>query len=193
MPQGNAAGAKPGVYVMNADGANREWICEGSRPRWSPDGEKIVVAGNHEGYPSVYVYDTVSLATTRVLPRGYDQVIGAAFSPDSSQLVVIGYKGGEVRRSSTDSQGDVLIIDAKAESQPEVVCQNRVGWHPDWSPQGRKLLFRIHQFGVQRLHVLDLEGDRKPEAIPNQAGERNSDGVWSPDGKRIVFISDRGS
>lgn len=69
------------IYVMNADGANREWICEGSRPQWSPDGDKLVMASGHEGFASLYVYDTVSLERTRVLARGYDMVVGGPFRP----------------------------------------------------------------------------------------------------------------
>jgi len=124
MVQNNTSGARPGIWVMNADGKSREWICEGARPRWSPDGEKLVFSSGHEGFPSLYVYDTVSLEQVRVLDRGYDQVIGAAFSPDSNQLVFIGYKGGPVRASSTDSEGEVAVVDARAGANPSVVCRS---------------------------------------------------------------------
>lgn len=188
----NPSGAKAGVWIMNADGSSREWICQGSRPRWSRDGDKIVFTSSHEGFPSLYVYDTLLLEQTRILGRGYDQIIGAAFSPDASQVVFIGYKGGQTRSSSTDAEGDVALLDVRRDAEPEVVYRGRVGWHPDWSPQGKKLLFRIHENGAQRLHILDLDDDGRPIAVPGQFGRRNSDGVWSPDGKRILFVSDRG-
>lgn len=191
MTDRNASGAKPGIYVMNADGANREWICEGSRPRWSPDGDKLVMASGHEGFASLYVYDTVSLERTRVLARGYEMVVGAAFSPDSSRLVFIGFKAGQVRAGSTMQEGDVAVVAVKADAQPEVVYHGRVGWHPDWSPKANKLLFRISDGSMERLSILDLDADRKPAAIPSQLGRTNRDATWSPDGKRIVFVSDR--
>jgi Tol biopolymer transport system component len=87
----------------------------------------------------------------------------------------------------------VVVIDAKAGAMPNVVCQSRVGWHPDWSPTGKKLLFRIADGArMEQLHILDLEGNGKPVPLPKQFGRSNSDGVWSPDGKQIVFTSDRG-
>ncbi|HWB12328.1 MAG TPA: hypothetical protein VG826_24090 [Pirellulales bacterium] len=184
-------GIKPGVWVMNADGKNREWISEGERPRWSADGDKLVFAGRFEGFASLYVYDMISLERTRILDRGYDEIIGAAFSPDGSRLVFVGYKGGSIFNNSPN--GEVAVVDAKTGAKPEAVCPGRVGWHPDWSPKGNKLLFRIaSESGAEQLHVLDLDKEGQATPLLNQFGRRNSDGVWSPDGKQIVFTSDRG-
>ena len=88
-------------------------------------------------------------------------------------------------------ESDVAFVDMKADSQGEVVCHSRIGWNPDWLPVANKLLFRISDRSVERLHILDLEGDKTPAAIANQLGRTNQDATWSPDGKRIVFVSDR--
>jgi Tol biopolymer transport system component len=67
----NPSGAEAGVWIMNADGTSREWICHRSRPRWSRDGDKIVFTSSHEGYSSVYVYDTksdFSIRQSRIRP-----------------------------------------------------------------------------------------------------------------------------
>jgi Tol biopolymer transport system component len=182
---------KRGIWVMNGDGKNREWISEGERPRWSPEGDKLVFMSKHEGFHSLYLYDIVSLERTRILGPGYDQIIGASFSPDVSRLVYVGYKGGAIAENSPN--GELAVVDAQSGAVPEVLLRGRVGWHPDWSPEGTKILFRVaDEVGIERLQVLDLEGAAEAVILPNQVSKVNGNAVWSSDGKRIAFASDRG-
>ncbi|HVX14180.1 MAG TPA: hypothetical protein VHC22_23540 [Pirellulales bacterium] len=181
---------KRGVWVMNADGKNREWISEGERPRWSHDGDKMVFTANVEGFPSLYVYDSVSLERTRILGPGYSQIIGATFSPDGSRLVYVGYNGGSIAENSPN--GVLAIVDVRAGAVPEILVRGRVGFHPDWSPAGSRLLFRVaDESAVERLQILNLDGNRAPALLPNQRGKINGNAVWSSDGNRIAFASDR--
>jgi Tol biopolymer transport system component len=183
----NSFGIKPGVWIMNADGTGRDWLCEGTRPRWSPEGDRIAMVSGHEGFPSLYIFDTVSLERTRVLDRGYDYLVGASWSPDGKQLVYTGFKNGQPFRGG---QGEVAIVDAAADAKPEVAAKGEVGWHPDWSPDGKQIVFWISN-GNERLHLLDVGSAEPPRLLPGQSTARNSDPVWSFDGKKIAFSSDR--
>lgn len=183
---GHAGGGKPGVYVMNADGSGRKWICHGERPRWSPDGAKLACASRHEGFPSVYIYDFSSQEISRVLEQEYDQISGACWSPDGRRLAFIGYKGGDVLNGG---RGDLAVVEAAASQRPNVVRFDRLGWQPDWSPDGKRLLAWIAINGQERLQLLDPEGREPRIELPGQAGDHNTDASFSPDGKWIVWGS----
>ncbi|HUY89475.1 MAG TPA: hypothetical protein VMV10_12140 [Pirellulales bacterium] len=189
LGQGNAAGERPGVYVMNVDGQGREWICEGQRPRWSPDGEKLLVASQHEGFASLYIYDIFEAKLTRVLEHGYEQVVGGCWSPDGKRLAFVGYKGAA---AFSGGRGELAVVEAAAGQTPQPLVEDRVGWQPDWSPDGKRLLGWIASGGQERLHLFDVDGLEEPALLAGQVGAHNSDAVFSPDGKWIAFDSVRG-
>lgn len=173
---------------MNADGQGRDRLCDGKRPRWSPDGEKIVYLSEHEGFPSLYVWDVITSERARVLGRGYSYLIGASWSPDGKRLVFIGYKNGKPFQGG---KGELALVDAGADAKPQVLAQGVVGWHPDWSPDGKRIVFWFHTNEGERLHLLELGSDKAPQVLSGQITRRNSDPAWSPDGTRIAFSSDR--
>lgn len=188
QPNHNAFGERGGVWVMNADGTGREWLSEGRRPRWSPDGEKIVFASDHEGFESLYVFNVVDLKRTRILDRRYDQIVGASWHPESNRLVFVGYKGGRFGQST---QAELAVVRAAENETPLPLHTGYVGWQPDWSPDGKRIVFWIRNGNQERLHLFELGEEKTPRLLPNQFTPRNSDPVWSPDGKQIAFASDR--
>lgn len=184
----NPESQKPGVYTMRADGTRREWICEGTRPRWSPDGKTFVVVSRHEGFPSLYLVDALTLKQKRILAPAYRSIVGASWSPDSKGLVYVGHKGDW---PPGIGQGELAVVDAAADQLPRVLANGQLGWHPDWSPDGKQVLFWFSIKGQERLQLLDMKPPHKAQAIAGQTTARNSDAVWFPDGKKIAFLSDR--
>jgi Tol biopolymer transport system component len=185
QPEKNSAGARPGVWIMNSDGGGREWISEaipGSRPSWSPTGDAIAFPSKHEGFASIYVFDTLELTRKRALGQGFTGIRGLAWSPDGKRLAFHGVNEGS---------GVLAVIDL-GEEQPEILYRGRISWRPAWSPDGKTIAFPIRVDGEERLHLLDAEAGGEPVMIPGQFGKRNTDPAWSPDGKRIAFSSDRG-
>lgn len=179
VPIGNPAGVNPGVWIMNADGTERQYLFDGERPCYSPDGGRIayVSAGG------LYVYDVVDGASKRVPTPGFDSITGAAWSPDGKQLAFV------VNRP--DGQEDLAIVDAAGSAPPTVRWTGTLSVQCNWAP-GPTILVGITENNVRLPHSIDPATKEAPTPLKNQdLGQINNDGSWSPDGKQITFISDR--
>jgi TolB protein len=60
---------------------------------------------------------------------------------------------------------------------------------PDWSPNGRKILFASTRNEAREIYVMNADGSEQTRLTDNPA--RDDDASWSPNGKQIVFASDR--
>ena len=60
-------------------------------------------------------------------------------------------------------------------------------YQPDWSPDGRWIVYASYQKDAIELHLLDLATGASRQIT--QGGAVNTEPRWSPDGKRIAFVS----
>jgi Tol biopolymer transport system component len=63
----------------------------------------------------------------------------------------------------------------------------RYDYQPDWSPDGRFVVFASYDGDAIDLRVLDLERGTTSAILSN--GAVNVEPRWSPDGKRLAFVS----
>jgi Tol biopolymer transport system component len=171
-------GVRPGVWVMNADGTARQWLCAGNSPKWSPDGGKLVLARTNP--PRLIVYDTVDGSEREVFSGPYSLISGASWSPDGKRVCVYGMNG---------TTGDLAIVKVDGE-KPESRIRFKGAFAygcPSWHPTENRIAF-YQQTGTSRLYTLDADSDEEPKQIEGQGDYQHlTDPGWSPDGKQIVF------
>ena len=92
----------------------------------------------------------------------------AAWSPNGVQLAVVAGAGASLHVVDPDGRNRALIAFGPVSS-------------PDWSPDGRKLVFE--RFGW--IHKIDADGTDERRLA------RGRSPAWSPGGRRIAFVSDR--
>ena len=173
------------IYVMDADGGNRENLTNHPAndvdPDWSPDRTKIAFAsGRNGGALQIYVMDADGNNPIR-LTDGPRNARGPDWSPD----------GGKIAFWVDEGTDYIDVMDAGGKNRMMLVNDAAA---PSWSPDGREIAFSSTRDGIgawSDIYVIGADG---------QGLRRLTDEFWSgtspafsPDGKRIAFVSMHGS
>lgn len=181
------------VYVMNADGSNpirltNHPAADGA-PAWSPDGSKIAFTSYRDDNTEIYVMNADGSGLMRVTADAAED--GApAWSPDGTTLAFSSTRAGNADIYSVDLAGTLMRLTSSPAD--DVV--------PVWSPDGSRLAFVSNRDGSYELYAMNADGSSPIRLTDNPAAdgfdfvsqfEAYYGLAWSPDGTRLVFLSDR--
>ena len=97
-----------------------------------------------------------------------------AWSPDSREVVYS--MAGSLWRQKIDSHTAVQLTDGPG-----------YDYQPDWSPDGKSVVYVSYRRDALELWLLDLATDKIQQLT--EGGAVNVEPRWSPDGKRLAFVS----
>jgi Tol biopolymer transport system component len=89
----------------------------------------------------------------------------------------------------TQRRYDVLVMNADGSKQTKIT--NLIGWngHPDWSPDGARIVFEATFSGSSEIYIMNPDGSDTLNVTKHPAFD--AEPRWSPDGTKIAFTSDR--
>jgi Tol biopolymer transport system component len=196
------------VYVMSAfDGRVLRRVIRGERSpqfesmplfrseiTWSPDGTRLAITAKSRGRDRLYVIDARSGKVERDFALPCDALAFPAWSPVNDSIAVTGLKAG---------RSDLYLVHARTGEVTRLTDDTWDEKEPTWTPDGRHLTFASDRgtpvvlqpervpggYGHDGLYDLEV-ATRQITRVLDTSGEDHSP-AWSPDGRRLAFISDR--
>jgi TolB protein len=185
-----------GVYAVNADGSGRQRLARESKdPAWSPDGRTIAFFSGAR----IYLMNADG-SKHRPVTRPQRDVRDLAWSPDGRKLAFLQGRG-----DCGPGCHDLYVVNSDGSGLRNLTATLPVGIRlnldpasdPAWSPDGQMIAFAFlcrprcgpNNLG-EPIYVVKADGSGLRKLTPKPVGAYR-DPAWSPDGRKIAFVSDR--
>jgi len=113
-----------------------------------------------------------------------ESIISPAWSPNGTHLAYVSF----------ESRKPVVYVHEVATGKRRLIANFRgSNSAPAWSPDGKTLAvtLSLSREGGSQLFTIDIAGNGEPRRL-TQSSSIDTEPVYSPDGKHIYFVSDRG-
>ncbi len=203
------------IYTSSPDGKNIKNLTNtpgyDAEATVSPDGKKIIFTSERDGDLDLYTMDTNGRNIKRLTSElGYDG--GAFFSPDSKQVV---YRRSNPQSAEEKSRYksllsehlvvptvlEIWVMNVDGSNKRQVTNIASGSFAPFFTPDGKRIIFCTNYFDPEKgnrrrqpnfdLVLINVDGT----GIERVTFNETFDGfpMFSPDGKKLVFASNRNS
>jgi Tol biopolymer transport system component len=201
------------IFVADVDGSNLKKITDNpeydAEPVVSSDGRKIVFGSKRDGDFDIYIMDSDGSNVKRLTDRiGYDG--GPWFSTDGKKIVWRAWYPETEEERATWRECmendyiipfplDLYVMNADGTEKKRILHNGATNWAPSWHPDGKRIIFSsnvddwkedLRQFGHNfELYLINIDGTGLERITFNNVFD--SFPMFSPDGKKLVFASNR--
>lgn len=178
------------IYEANSDGTQLKKLTEGSAYHaecsYSPDGSRILYAGNEDGSMNLYIIDADGgnkrqLTFNRECYNG-----GPFFSPDGSRIV---FRADRNKPHCLQ----LYTIDTDGNNERQLTDNGAVNWAPYWHPNGKVVAYTtsIHGHYQYEIYLMNIETGAQCRLTDNPSFDGLP--VFNHDGSKIMWTSKRGA
>lgn len=180
--------------IYSVSGRSREWTnltrssASENWPEWSPDGRKIAYQSNRHGKLDIWVMNSDGSEAKRLTDNPAHDYL-PSWSPDGEKMTFASWRR---EPGDTSDAVHIYIMNSDGTGQRRLFADSPgTSTSAQWAPDGRSFLL-TRKTGDQGsdLFLVDHNGDPVRRLTNDQFS--NGSGVFSPDGERIAFYSDRG-
>jgi len=201
------------IYLMSAiDGEILDKLVKGQRTNdfeelkfltpkitWSPDGKNIAFAVKSGESDAIVIVD-VNSGSTEKLPFDLDAISSVDWSPTGDKIAFVGSKA---------PQADIYLYDLNTKQLENLTNDIFSDFDPAFSPDGKIVYFTSERgayltpsmiprdfdminfdYSQQDLYAIDITDKSVRRLTSTPHGDEGSP-VASPDGKKLLFVSDR--
>jgi Tol biopolymer transport system component len=182
------------LWLMNADGSNQHVLLDDpgyddEAPSFSPDGSHLIFSrcGPLDGeFPcAIYRVNLDGSGLSQITPVRIElQDFESAYSPDGTTIAF-----GSFGRDGIIAA--VHLMHPDGTRIRELSAAELLGSAPDWSPDGRRLIFTTKCCNPElpNLVIISRDGERVRQVTNDQGVIAAGRSSWSPQGDAIVFRS----
>ncbi len=182
-----SGGSVCGAYTMPPAGGTPETIATAlgvtTGLTWTPDGRAVLITSRRVGWSQLWLVDAFGSGRIEVVPAAGDDVHWAKLGRGPNGRVV--YEQHQ-RDSNIWALEAGSGTGAKFGEARRVIASTRIDSSPQFSPDGRSIVFVSNRSGYDELWRADADGIHE-SALTNLRMQSLGSPRWSPDGTRIAF------
>ncbi len=174
------------LVVSDYDGNNPQTIFRDTQPiispSWSPDSSQIAYSVLEQGRAKIYV-QTVETGVRRVVAEFNGENRSPSWSPDGSRLAFT---------LSTNGNSEIYVLSLLDGLLTRITDNLAIDTESSWSPDSENLVFTSGRSGKAQIYITRADGSSAPRRLTFE-GDYNAGAKFSPDGKRLVLITNQGN
>ena len=147
---------------------------------WHPEGKELLLSLSHKGNPEIY----------RITPEG--KIIKRLTASRAIEISPCWSPGGRDLVFTSDRTGtpQLYVIDSEGAGRRRLTFEGRYNDSATWSPGGDKIVYATRVANNTQIVIMKSTGEDR-RVLTDGRWRNCEDPSWAPDGRHIVFASDR--